>query len=413
MRHTIFTALICGLFAGTLCTALPVQAADEEGTVLGTAERGGVIYTIYQDHAAVSGANADLSGDVTVPVQVDGLPVTEIKGRSFVDVNITTLTLPSTVEVIRQNAVLRCDDLTEVTVLEGTTTLEYHPWQKCKKLKTLHLPASLNSVQGRIVLNCPLLTTVDVAEDNETFVCKDGMFCSKSGILYQLLDTQRQDVVLPGSITQISSYAFEDCAVQSVSMPGVTKIALYAFKNCTSLQEVELSDELKGLGTGVFYGCTSLEEVTMPENVISISSMCFENSGLRRITIPGAATGINTDFSTALNSPDVTVIYGVEGSAVEAFAEQYGYRFLPIGTDYVLGDVNADGRINANDASVTLVAAARIGAKRDSGLTRAQRYAADVTWDNAVNAVDASRILQYAAYVGAKGTKDLESYLGR
>ncbi|MBQ8928074.1 MAG: cellulase family glycosylhydrolase [Oscillospiraceae bacterium] len=78
-----------------------------------------------------------------------------------------------------------------------------------------------------------------------------------------------------------------------------------------------------------------------------------------------------------------------------------------------LGDVNYDGNVNANDASAVLVAAAKIGAKKDAGLTAAQLTAANADRrSDAVNANDASFILRYAAYKGAKGTKTIEQYFG-
>ena len=80
---------------------------------------------------------------------------------------------------------------------------------------------------------------------------------------------------------------------------------------------------------------------------------------------------------------------------------------------FTLGDVNEDGTVNANDATAVLMAAARIGAKRDPGLTETQLLAANVDRNNdAVNANDAAFILRYAAYRGAKGVKDIYEYFG-
>ena len=80
---------------------------------------------------------------------------------------------------------------------------------------------------------------------------------------------------------------------------------------------------------------------------------------------------------------------------------------------YTLGDVNEDGNVNANDASAVLQAAARIGAKKPSGLTDTQTLAANVDRSSdAINANDASFILRFAAYRGAKGTKSIEEYFG-
>jgi hypothetical protein len=65
------------------------------------------------------------------------------------------------------------------------------------------------------------------------------------------------------------------------------------------------------------------------------------------------------------------------------------------------GDVNGDGSVNATDAALVLIAAANIGAGKDSGLSPEAATNADVNGDGSVNATDAAIILQYAAYIGA------------
>ena len=413
MKKTLISFLTAS--ALLYSAALPAQAAEEESTLLGTATRDGVIYSIYQDHAVVTGTLDDLTGDVTVLSDVDGLPVTEVGWHAFYNVGVQSVTLPGSVTVIRQNSFVYCDSLTEVTVSEGTTTLEFHPWQLCPKLETLHLPASLESLQGRIYTTCPSLHTVDLAAGNETFTVQDDLFCDKDvTVVYQLLDKSRTQVDVPETVTKLLEYSFQEAdQLESVSLPGVEIIDLCAFDKCTALHTVEFSDKLRTLATGAFCDCTSLKEVTLPSSIGYLAGQSFARSGLQRITIPSATCRLNDDMADTFSSADTTVVYGVEGSDIEAYADKFGYRFLPVGTDYRLGDVNEDGKINANDASMTLMEAARIGAKRGSMLTRAQGYAADVTWDNAINANDAVYILKYAAYTGAKGTDDFETYLGR
>ena len=67
---------------------------------------------------------------------------------------------------------------------------------------------------------------------------------------------------------------------------------------------------------------------------------------------------------------------------------------------HALGDVSGDGVINAKDANYVLVAAAKIGTKQDSGLSKEAYEAADVNGDKSINAKDANSILRYAAAVG-------------
>ncbi|MCR5717459.1 MAG: dockerin type I repeat-containing protein [Oscillospiraceae bacterium] len=72
---------------------------------------------------------------------------------------------------------------------------------------------------------------------------------------------------------------------------------------------------------------------------------------------------------------------------------------------FLLGDVNQDGSVNASDATMVLIAAARLGTGTDPKLTASQKRAADVNQDGVINAVDATFILRHAAAVGT-GTAD-------
>ena len=76
-----------------------------------------------------------------------------------------------------------------------------------------------------------------------------------------------------------------------------------------------------------------------------------------------------------------------------------------------LGDLNGDSTVNASDAAMMLIAAAKIGAGNESGLTPAQEKQADLNGDGIVNASDAALTLQYAAMIGAGGEGTLADYL--
>ena len=75
-----------------------------------------------------------------------------------------------------------------------------------------------------------------------------------------------------------------------------------------------------------------------------------------------------------------------------------------------LGDLNGDGLVNASDAADVLIAAAKLGAAGEHGLTEAQAAAADLNADGVINASDAALILGYAAYIGAGGDMSVQLY---
>ncbi|MBO4523639.1 MAG: hypothetical protein J5723_03060 [Ruminococcus sp.] len=83
---------------------------------------------------------------------------------------------------------------------------------------------------------------------------------------------------------------------------------------------------------------------------------------------------------------------------------------------YKLGDVNANGIVDAVDASMVLQYYAKISTGSDGGFTEEQKLAANVTGDAIIDAVDAAKILSYYAYVSTvkEGTpKTMEEFMGR
>lgn len=59
--------------------------------------------------------------------------------------------------------------------------------------------------------------------------------------------------------------------------------------------------------------------------------------------------------------------------------------------------MNEDGKVDAKDASMVLVAYAKVSTGSEDGLTEKQHKAADVNADGKVDAKDASSILAYYA----------------
>ncbi len=70
--------------------------------------------------------------------------------------------------------------------------------------------------------------------------------------------------------------------------------------------------------------------------------------------------------------------------------------------EYLLGDVNLDGEVNAGDASEILVYCAKLGAGEDvSNYDESWLLRANFNGDDEINAGDASEVLAYAAILGA------------
>ena len=280
---------------------------------------------------------------------------------------LTSLTVPATVEEIGEDCFGQCEALEEVT------SVPEKMFSCCTALQTVHLPESVTSIGGRAFSSCTSLAQVD----------------------------------LPS---------------------GVTAILYDTFNNCTSLAQITLPEHLRSIEYRAFQGCTALTDITLPERVTNLGDNAFSGcSALERITVlnPGCLDRYGNSVwsrDTISSGTDedgnlfyTGVICGYEGSTAQLYADTYGYTFASLGEIPTLpvGDLDGGGKVNANDASAVLYAAARIGAKRDHGLSYLQLAAADVNRDGAVNANDAALILRYAAYAGAKGTDTFAAFLRR
>ena len=91
---------------------------------------------------------------------------------------------------------------------------------------------------------------------------------------------------------------------------------------------------------------------------------------------------------------DVTKI-GIDYDSDENYDE-----YIDLQTEeYTLGDVIADGKIDANDASAILREYAAVSTNLESLFNENQKKAADVNFDKKTDASDASDVLKYYVYI--------------
>ncbi len=87
-------------------------------------------------------------------------------------------------------------------------------------------------------------------------------------------------IVLPDTVTEISSSAFSGCTnLKIVTLGnGMKTIGSSAFSGCTALDSVNLGNSLTTINGNAFKNCTALNAITIPKSVSNISSDAFYNS---------------------------------------------------------------------------------------------------------------------------------------
>ena len=140
-------------------------------------------------------------------------------------------------------------------------------------------------------------------------------------------------VVIEKGVTNIGSYAFEDCSgLTSITIPNsVTRIGKYAFYYCTSLTSVTIPESVTNFGDCAFYGCSALTSITIPNSVASIGEYAFSGSGLTSVTIPNSMTRIGERaFDGCSRLTSITITNSVTSIGDYTFEDCYSLTSVTI-----------------------------------------------------------------------------------
>lgn len=164
---------------------------------------------ICDDHIEIIDCDKAAEGELDIPAEIDGLPVTVIGEDAFRGCKyLTKVIVPDTVTSIGAAAFAACTALTEVSLPNGITSIKDSAFEFCTKLKTVNIPESVTSIGNFAFSRCESLASIS----------------------------------LPKEITSIGEYAFNYCSsIVSVTIPAkVETIEQYTFDACASLNEVTI-----------------------------------------------------------------------------------------------------------------------------------------------------------------------------
>jgi hypothetical protein len=281
------------------------QPTSESTTTQGNTEDY-LSYNIYEDHAEVAKCDSEAVGEIVIPEEIDGVPVTRIGEKAFED----------------------CESLKSITIPNSVTSIGYDAFYKCRILKSVTIPDSVTSIGDAAFFECESLKLITI----------------------------------PDSVTDIGANVFLCCeSLKSITIPdSVTTIEWYAFGRCTNLESITIPDSVTIIGIGAFSNCTSLESITIPDSVTDIGASAFRNcKSLESITILNPACGI---YDVILDSSFAGTVYGYEGSTAQLYAGKYGYKFESLGeaptsgTELEKGDANGDNSIDMSDVVIVMQA---------------------------------------------------------
>lgn len=258
------TALIAIVFTCLLC--LPVFSGCK-----GKSE-----YTLKEDADGkyycvnYSGFSGSLKGNLEIPAERDGIPVKEIAQEGFTGANITSLTIPASVEIIGNAAFAHCYRLSRVAFADGTriTEISRGMFGFCQALRSIEIPETVTEIGVAAFLHCEKLSEVSLPENLERIDDEAFEGC------YEL-----RQATFPDALGYIGERAYYNTGLTSVKIPdGVADritvdgegketveraLGYGAFHTCLSLETAEVGAGITELPAGTFGACSALKEVKL------------------------------------------------------------------------------------------------------------------------------------------------------
>ena len=298
-----YLLLIAILIMAAVCIPVKVSAAEQNDT-----DTSDFRYRVLNEGTSDEGISiAGYSGEdteITIPDEIDGIPVTEIGFAAFLGrAEFTEITLPESLKVINRLAFCQCSSLTTINIPGNVETIGDNAFADCTSLEEIIIPASVKTIGMQAFSNTGITSitvpaTVETIGDKafaENTKLKSAAFMTGKGISFPECPVIEDVTILDGS-TKIDDSQFFDCtSLKSVHLPDtLTEIGEKAFYRCASFSEINIPESVKKIGDSAFYKCASLESVVIPQSVTDIGVQAFSNTGLTSIVIPNALENVGS-----------------------------------------------------------------------------------------------------------------------
>lgn len=289
----------------------------------------------------------DKSADVTIPSEIDGLPVTSLGLKDSASENkmaVIHLVVPDSVETLifkafyglkaMESLVLGnglnnidmyvayyCSSLSSVTLPDSLTSIPAQMFAGCGSLKSIDLPSSLERIGLRSFLNCGLesivipasveeisingafegcrfLSSIQVESGNQDYMAVDNVLFTMDGTSLLVYASARAGTsyTVPEGVITLGQGAFEKCSgLTEMNLPSTLQNMFYSNTfSGSSITSLVIPDGVTKLGLSAFSACGQLTSVTLPNNLATIGRSCFLYCyDLESLTLPSTVTQID------------------------------------------------------------------------------------------------------------------------
>ena len=229
--------------------------------------------------------------------------------QSFKDnYSITSVIIGKSVVRIEKEAFSNCCNLEEIEFSKNLVTIKESAFKNCNNLRKITIPSTVMAIYKSAFQNCRNLKKIEIPNSvinisegafggcsNLCIYCNEGSYAEqyaiKNSIDYKYIDLhkiQDKNVFYNGKQNFSNNQNIKKAVIRKTVL-----IKENTFLNCTSLESINLPNDLMYIKESAFNGCTELKEIILPPSVIEIDNKAFKKcTKLKKIEL----------YNTSINS---------------------------------------------------------------------------------------------------------------
>ena len=276
-------------------------------------------------------------------VDIDlGCGITEIHESAFEACNrLEEIVIPDGVTFIGYGAFYGCDSLTEIVIPDSVISIDGDAFADCSNLTSIVIGCGVTSIGIWEFDRCTKLNRVTISDPDAwlhiSFAGERANPLTYAHSLY-VGDELLTNLVIPGTVTDISQYAFDGCtSITSVYIPqSVKSIGQYAFNSMSGLKTVRYAgSQADWLKINIASGNDSLTNLT-PEFDQSLADYCH----ITAVPVEHGTVAVDNAMAKVGNTVTITAIpalgYVVESYLVDGVAIPDGGNTFTATRDHVV-----------------------------------------------------------------------------
>lgn len=202
--------------------------------------------------------------------------ILEIHKEAFYSCPINSITLPSSLVYIGEDAFSHCSYLEDITIPKKVKNIGEGAFYSCENLTNIKLHNGISHIGNSAfaetkIEQIKLPTKLEYLGSCAFYGCNN-----------------LKSITIPNSITTICENTFSNCdSLEKVILPdGLTSIEESAFNTCISLTDINLPDSISKIGGWAFEDCSKLNITKLPSNLTTLEDGVFLHTQTKSIKIP-------------------------------------------------------------------------------------------------------------------------------